>query len=122
MKDSRPSKEVPSTVFDEIDAVCDRFEAAWQAALVGGPRPRIEDHLGEVPEALRLLLHCKIPWRPATFNGPCSTSSAGAPAGSPATPGTSSTGLLPTASISPRRRLPAKPPDAARVQIGPLPH
>jgi len=30
-----------------MDAVCDRFEAAWKA----GRRPPIEDYLGEVPEA-----------------------------------------------------------------------
>ena len=39
----------------EIDAICDRFEAAWKA----GQRPQIEDYLGEVPEAARgqLLRH-----------------------------------------------------------------
>ncbi len=34
---------------DDADAACDRFEAAWQAALAGGPRPRIEDHLADIP-------------------------------------------------------------------------
>jgi predicted Ser/Thr protein kinase len=41
---------------DAIDAACNRFEAAWQAASGGGSRPRIEDHLGDVPEAERPAL------------------------------------------------------------------
>jgi WD40 repeat protein/serine/threonine protein kinase len=41
---------------DAIDAACDRFEASWQAALTGGPRPRIEDYLREVADADRLAL------------------------------------------------------------------
>jgi serine/threonine-protein kinase len=36
----------------EIDAVCVRFEAVWQA----GRRPRIEDHLGDTPEPTRSAL------------------------------------------------------------------
>ena len=35
-----------------VEAMCDRFEAAWKA----GRRPPIEDYLGEVPEAGRTLL------------------------------------------------------------------
>src|SRR6516164_9261919 len=35
-----------------IDEVCDRFENAWKA----GQRPRIEDHLDDMPEAERSLL------------------------------------------------------------------
>ncbi len=47
-----------------IDAICDRFEAAWQA----GQRPRIEDYLAEVLAANRTLLirelvEVEIDWR-----------------------------------------------------------
>jgi hypothetical protein len=41
---------------DAIDAACDRFEEAWHAAMTGGLRPRIDDHLGDVPEADRVAL------------------------------------------------------------------
>ena len=34
-----------------IDSVADRFDAAWQAALKGGPPPQIESFLGEVAAA-----------------------------------------------------------------------
>jgi serine/threonine protein kinase len=37
---------LPLAVARRVNAVCNRFELAWQA----GQRPRIEDHLGEVPE------------------------------------------------------------------------
>jgi WD40 repeat protein len=58
MSDARPgdTDSLKPPTSDAIDAACDRFEAAWQEALAGGPRPRIEDHLGEVPEAERLTL------------------------------------------------------------------
>ena len=36
----------------EIDAICDRFEAAWKA----GQRPRIEDYLCSLPEQARVSL------------------------------------------------------------------
>ena len=36
----------------EIDAICDRFEAAWKA----GERPQIENYLWEVPELARAAL------------------------------------------------------------------
>ncbi len=39
-----------------INEVCDRFESAWQSAGRGGPPPRIEDHVGDTPEAGRLTL------------------------------------------------------------------
>ncbi len=47
-----------------IDAICDRFEADWQA----GRRPRIEDYLAEVLEAnrpllIRELVEVEIDWR-----------------------------------------------------------
>jgi len=35
-----------------VEAMCDRFEAAWKAGL----RPRIEDYVGEVPEVGRAAL------------------------------------------------------------------
>jgi WD40 repeat protein/tRNA A-37 threonylcarbamoyl transferase component Bud32 len=41
---------------DAIDTACDRFEAAWDAALTGATRPRIEEYLGQVPEAERARL------------------------------------------------------------------
>jgi WD40 repeat protein len=41
---------------DTIDAACDRFERAWDAALAGGPRPRIEDHQTILSEAERITL------------------------------------------------------------------
>lgn len=36
-----PSESLPLTVLQEIDRVCDSFEAAWHAGL----KPRIEDYL-----------------------------------------------------------------------------
>jgi serine/threonine protein kinase len=39
-----------------VDEVCDRFEAAWPAKGSAGPRPRIEDFLGDLPEPGRSLL------------------------------------------------------------------
>jgi tRNA A-37 threonylcarbamoyl transferase component Bud32 len=47
--------DVPPTS-DAIGAACDPFEAAWMHALAGGTRPRIEDHLTDVPEAHRAAL------------------------------------------------------------------
>jgi hypothetical protein len=46
----------PPPTSDAIDAACDRFERAWQASRAGGPGPRIEDYLAEVPEAEHALL------------------------------------------------------------------
>jgi hypothetical protein len=41
-----PNREVLGLgVAQAIDPVCDRFEAAWKAAGVGGPRPRVEDYV-----------------------------------------------------------------------------
>jgi tetratricopeptide (TPR) repeat protein len=42
----------PLSVVEAVDAVCDRFEAAWKA----GQRPRLEDYLAAVPESRRLAL------------------------------------------------------------------
>jgi serine/threonine-protein kinase len=36
----------------EVEQACSQFEAAWRA----GHRPRIEDHLGQIPESKRFLL------------------------------------------------------------------
>jgi serine/threonine protein kinase len=38
-----------SSVLEQIDRVCDRFEAAWLA----GQRPCVKEHLGEMPEPQR---------------------------------------------------------------------
>jgi tetratricopeptide (TPR) repeat protein/tRNA A-37 threonylcarbamoyl transferase component Bud32 len=56
---SEPSGEpatLPPPTSEEIEAACDAFEAAWQAALAGGPRPAIEDRLAGVAEPMRLVL------------------------------------------------------------------
>ena len=42
----------PHSFSAEIDAICDRFEAAWKA----GQRPRIEDYLCLLPEQARVSL------------------------------------------------------------------
>ena len=46
------STDPPLDVLDEIDQICDRFEAAWKS----GARPRIEDYLGEIALAYRPAL------------------------------------------------------------------
>ena len=54
MSDATPTEEgnrSPS-LGGRVEAVCDRFEAAWKA----GRRPPIEDYLGEVPEASQTAL------------------------------------------------------------------
>jgi eukaryotic-like serine/threonine-protein kinase len=38
--------ELPLDVLDQIDRICDRFEAAWKS----GQRPRVEDYDGEIAE------------------------------------------------------------------------
>jgi hypothetical protein len=43
---------LPLSVARRINAVCNRFELAWQA----GPRPRLEDFLGELAEPERSAL------------------------------------------------------------------
>jgi hypothetical protein len=51
---SKPSQGTSDTLAPELaerlDGVCDRFEAAWKAARVSGPRPRIEDYLDDPPD------------------------------------------------------------------------
>jgi serine/threonine-protein kinase len=49
---SRRESSLPLSQARRINDVCDRFEHAWQA----GPRPRIEDHLGDTPEPERSAL------------------------------------------------------------------
>jgi serine/threonine-protein kinase len=44
--------ELPLDVLDQIDRICDRFEAAWES----GERPRVEDDLGAVAAAYRPAL------------------------------------------------------------------
>jgi WD40 repeat protein/serine/threonine protein kinase len=44
--------EIPTGDWSLVDEAAQRFERAWQK----GPRPRIEDFLSEVPEAVRPLL------------------------------------------------------------------
>ena len=43
---------LPLAVLDQIDRICDRFEAAWNA----GEPPRIEEVLGQIAEAYRPAL------------------------------------------------------------------
>jgi serine/threonine-protein kinase len=50
--DSRNDGSLPLPQAQRINAICDRFERAWQA----GPRPRLEDYLDEVPEPERSAL------------------------------------------------------------------
>jgi serine/threonine-protein kinase len=52
-----PDEEsLPLSVELRIDAVCGRFEAAWQAVPSGGPRPAIEAYLGDTAEPQRAAL------------------------------------------------------------------
>jgi serine/threonine-protein kinase len=49
-----PSRGRDETLSERVDALCDRFEAAWKA----GQPPRLEDYLDDVPEGwLPELLH-----------------------------------------------------------------
>jgi len=53
-----------ATQAEELARACDRFEAEWRK----GGRPRIEDHLAEVPEPLRAallgeLISVELDWR-----------------------------------------------------------
>jgi hypothetical protein len=49
---SEGDRELPPTLVTALEQACDRFEAACRAGL----RPRIEDYLGEMPEAGRAAL------------------------------------------------------------------
>ena len=57
MSDSPLSEydSLPPEAVDRIDALCDRFEAAWKTAAAG-EGPRIEDYLDAVPEGERAAL------------------------------------------------------------------
>jgi hypothetical protein len=45
---------------ERVEAACDLFEAAWSAVPAGGPRPRIEEYLGDILEPERSLLLRKL--------------------------------------------------------------
>jgi serine/threonine-protein kinase len=47
---------LPLDVLDQIDRICNRFEATWEA----GQRPRLEDYLGEVAEPYQPDLLCDL--------------------------------------------------------------
>jgi hypothetical protein len=50
VKNQPNTGSLPLSAAQRVDAVCDRFEAAWKTAGAAGPRPRIEDYLGAAPE------------------------------------------------------------------------
>jgi serine/threonine-protein kinase len=52
MSDNAPGKPTPLDVALRVHAVCRRFEVAWRT----GTPPRVEDYLGELPEAERPAL------------------------------------------------------------------
>jgi WD40 repeat protein len=61
-------ESLPLSAEMRLDAVCQRFEAAWQAVASGGTPPRIEDYLPAVEEAerwplLRELLLLELHYR-----------------------------------------------------------
>ncbi|HEV3262863.1 MAG TPA: protein kinase [Gemmataceae bacterium] len=61
-------EQAPAARARRADEVCDHWEAAWKAATSAAGRPRIEDFLGDVPEAerealLRELLVLEIYYR-----------------------------------------------------------
>jgi len=49
---SRNDGSLPLSQAQHMNAVCDRFERAWQAGL----RPQLEDYLGDTPELERSAL------------------------------------------------------------------
>jgi tetratricopeptide (TPR) repeat protein len=64
----RDTNELPLSAAKRIDALCERFELAWQQAVAGGPRPRMEEFLsgarGAEPAALlRELLALEVAYR-----------------------------------------------------------
>jgi hypothetical protein len=50
MKELPPDSGTLPPLPAHLDQICDRFEAAWNAALVGGPQPRLEAFLADVAE------------------------------------------------------------------------
>jgi hypothetical protein len=70
---SEPPLSAPDTappLESAIDAACCRFEEAWEAALSGGGRPGIEDHLAGCPSPS--ASRCSASWSSWT----CTTASA----------------------------------------------
>jgi tetratricopeptide (TPR) repeat protein len=64
----RETNELPLSAAKRIDALCERFELAWQQAVAGGPRPRMEEFLsgarGAEPAALlRELVALEVAYR-----------------------------------------------------------
>ena len=53
------SSELPVAAALKIDAVCQRFEAAWKAAAPGRTQPQLEAYLAEVDE---LSAACACAW------------------------------------------------------------
>jgi serine/threonine protein kinase len=51
---------VGATQQARIDAICDRFEAAWRAAASSGERPRIEDYVGDPAASEYAILLCEL--------------------------------------------------------------
>jgi serine/threonine protein kinase/Leucine-rich repeat (LRR) protein len=50
MSETAPAPDaLPLDQQRQVNAVCDRFEAAWQAARAGRPPPRLEDYLAQAP-------------------------------------------------------------------------
>jgi serine/threonine protein kinase/formylglycine-generating enzyme required for sulfatase activity len=43
-----------------LEAMCDRFEAAWQAAAAGNPGPTIEEYLSDLGEPLRSVVRNEL--------------------------------------------------------------
>jgi WD40 repeat protein/serine/threonine protein kinase len=59
---------LPLELAQRLDAICDRFEQAWQAVPAGAPRPRLEDYVADVtaaerPDLLRELIPLDITYR-----------------------------------------------------------
>jgi hypothetical protein len=49
-----------ATPWARVDEVCDRFEAAWQAAASIGQRPRMEDYVSDPATAEHTILLCEL--------------------------------------------------------------
>jgi WD40 repeat protein len=48
------------SVLKRIDSVADRYDAAWRAALNGGPLPQLNDFFSQVAEADKPALQCEL--------------------------------------------------------------
>ncbi len=51
-----PDDTLGESILTWVDEIADRFEAAWRAALKGGPPARIEDFVGQTSEPRRSVL------------------------------------------------------------------